>query len=625
MSNAWVFQANPKQYDVDAALEALDHIWWRVPQYTSEIQVGDLVVVWRSGKEAGVIGVGRVLAPPQLHVPDESEARFVVHPDEAPSSTTRVLVAVAPAHFIAKERVKAIPELSEHLIVTAPMGTVFRLSADEWAALGPHLPTPPEMGAGVGEVPLPPAFAWEQRAKGVLPMPGGYDGYLEAARRICVLVDDSRPTSQELVERLRLEFGVAEKAARLRESFLRKMGLIRVESGSCQVSEWGRRWLASADDQIVIALLHSRCRFIGEMVSELETPRTADELLSIINEFYGLAWDTHTQIVNRRGWLQSAGMVTTDGDGRLVSTDAGRAFVRRIDLHAPKASLPEEDRTAPLPAPEAEAEATVAPLEGTVTPAVEVLCREIEEAATDSLDPNRFERAVRDAFSFLGFDAEWLGGSGKTDVLLDAPLGKFDSYRVTVDAKTTGSGSVSDQQVDWTTLVEHRGKHEAEYTLLVAPNPSTGRLMERAVNHQVAVLSSKQLAGLCRQHARAPLGLADYRTMFMAGGEVNTTELDELADDGERLATLAAAVCELLAVNCATFGPLTARDLWLMLSTAESGDASSEEEIQGLVDTLSSPLVRAVSGTSSSGYVLACHPRVTQSRLRLLGVSLAGS
>ena len=56
-----VLQANPKQYDIDAALGALDRIWWRVPQYTNEIRTGDVAVLWRSGKKAGIIGLGRVI------------------------------------------------------------------------------------------------------------------------------------------------------------------------------------------------------------------------------------------------------------------------------------------------------------------------------------------------------------------------------------------------------------------------------------------------------------------------------------------------------------------------------------------------------------------------------------
>jgi hypothetical protein len=51
--------------------------------------------------------------------------------------------------------------------------------------------------------------------------------------------------------------------------------------------------------------------------------------------------------------------------------------------------------------------------------------------------PDAFEKAARDAFEFLGFDAVWQGGAGRTDVLLTAALGADDQYRVVVDTKST--------------------------------------------------------------------------------------------------------------------------------------------------------------------------------------------
>ena len=44
--------------------------------------------------------------------------------------------------------------------------------------------------------------SWEQRTKGVLPMPGGYDGYLNTLRSSAFTdVNDLKPTSSELARR----------------------------------------------------------------------------------------------------------------------------------------------------------------------------------------------------------------------------------------------------------------------------------------------------------------------------------------------------------------------------------------------------------------------------------------
>ena len=622
MSRSWIFQANPSHYDIDAALAALDKIWWRTPQHATDICAGDIAVIWRSGAEAGIVGVGRVLAAPQLHSIDSAEHKFVLDDDESRESATRALLAVQRVPFVSKERVRAISEVASHRILVAPMGTVFPLTVDEWNALAAQLPVPPEHTLASGGSGLAAPFSWEQRAKGVMPMPGGYDGYLAAARRVCEIVGDLNLTSPELVEHLGTEFDLKESASRLRESFLRKMGLFIVDNGTLQLSGEAKRWMEAKDDRILVALLHSRCQFIGEMIAELRHPLTTEELLAAANDRYGSGWDTKTQIDNRRGWLQSAGMIAVDGERRLVASAAGLSLIAELVLRDPaeRLTVPSPPRSPSPPEPSPVAHATVE-----LPDTVDVLVAEIEVASTDSGHPDRFERVVRDAFSFLGFDAQLLGGSGRTDVLLEAPLGRIDSYRVTVDAKTTASGSLGDQQVDWATLVEHRERHKADHTLLVGPNPSSGRLMDRAQSHGVAVLSARQLAGLCRQHSRVPLGLQAYRTLFQQGGEVATADLDELAQDTTRLSALSGRVCNILADKCPTFGRLTARDLWLMLASPESGDSTSIEEIQDLLSMLGHPLVAAVEGSPEKGYVLATDLKVTRLRLELLAAQLGAS
>lgn len=95
-------------------------------------------------------------------------------------------------------------------------------------------------------------------------MPGGYSGYLTSLRKVCTLIADERPTPAELASRLEEVLEVKATGARLRESFLRKVGIISVHDGTCSLGAWSEKWLASGDDRILVALLHGRCQFIGE-------------------------------------------------------------------------------------------------------------------------------------------------------------------------------------------------------------------------------------------------------------------------------------------------------------------------------------------------------------------------
>lgn len=628
MSRCWFLQANPKLYDIDAALASLKHIWWQVPQYTSEVHVGDVVVIWRSGSDAGVIGVGRVVDEPQLRaVVDDAERPFVrVASDAAPSTQARIAVRATP--FVAKAAVAALGALAEHTIIRAPMGTVFPIDDDDWSALSAVVTAPPPV-EDAASLELPQAFAWRQRAKGVLPMPGGYDGYLVSLRSVCELIHQERPAQAELPVRMEALLGVAANAARQRESFLRKMGVIQIEAGVAQLSQWTRRWLDSGDDRVVVSLLHSRCQLIGELLELCREPRSVDELLAAANTLFSMGWDTNTQVNNRRGWLQSAGMLHALDDRRVQLTDQGAALLVLLDCEPPTSrgdtDVADGDKVGSggdrqheqvggerNRGPQTDSSSTTFPL-----------LDEVASSCTDSGDPDRFERAVTDAFAFLGFRAEWLGKSGRTDVLLDALLGKAETYRVIIDCKTSGSGSVSDQQVDWVTLGEHRQKHDADHVMVVAPNPSGSRLFDRARQHDVAVMSVDQLVGICRQHAHNPLSLDDYRDLFRNGGAVDTGGIDERAAELEQLAALAAAICDTIRTRSETFGRLTARDLYLILADEPVAEGTTDDRLQVLLDALANPLVGVLDGTAATGYRMTSAPATARRRLENLGHRLS--
>lgn len=409
--------------------------------------------------------------------------------------------------------------------------------------------------------------------------------------------------------------------------FLLRAGILDEDARRCSVGRWTRHWLQDKDDGIVIAVMHSRVRFVGEMLAEIEKkPRSTPELLAIAHDGYDLKWEKPTQINTRRGWLQSAGLIQVTNEKKLTITEAGRSLIARLDI-TPRSSEPmpsQETVPGPSPEPVTLPESSPEPKPGDqpsrprISTRAEELVTEIEESSTDSQDPRRFERAVRDAFAYLGFRAELLGGSGRTDVLLTARLGRSDSYKVTIDAKTTGSGRLPDQQVDWATLVEHRTNEGADHSLLVGPDPRGDRLFKRAVDHEVTVLPARGLAELCPSHARAPLGLNDYRVLFTIHGEADLTELGSRAERSERLRGLAAAICRMLAERGANVGYHRARDLWML-----QPQTATKTEFQSVLDTLASPLVGAVHGDPEKGYVLATDPEVVKLRLTLLGEELA--
>jgi len=61
--NAWIFQANPKRYDVVAAASRGRDDSWAMNQHRGIVDVGDRVYFYVSGKEAGVYAIGTVASP----------------------------------------------------------------------------------------------------------------------------------------------------------------------------------------------------------------------------------------------------------------------------------------------------------------------------------------------------------------------------------------------------------------------------------------------------------------------------------------------------------------------------------------------------------------------------------
>jgi MoxR-like ATPase len=72
--SCWIFQGNPKYYDVSSAVESLDIVTWPVNQYSKQIKKGDRAYIWLSGSDGGVIASGTVLCDPEMREPAVDDA-----------------------------------------------------------------------------------------------------------------------------------------------------------------------------------------------------------------------------------------------------------------------------------------------------------------------------------------------------------------------------------------------------------------------------------------------------------------------------------------------------------------------------------------------------------------------
>lgn len=59
-SGAWIFQANPRLFELDKAIRKLPEITFTVRQHAEQIQRGDRVFLWEAGRHAGIVGTAGV-------------------------------------------------------------------------------------------------------------------------------------------------------------------------------------------------------------------------------------------------------------------------------------------------------------------------------------------------------------------------------------------------------------------------------------------------------------------------------------------------------------------------------------------------------------------------------------
>lgn len=136
----WIFQSNPKYFDLEKNLEGikeedLDNFNWTVNQYANRIQTGDVAYLWTSGKDAGILAVATVISDP--YYMSEVDEEFIS--DKKKEEGTQQWVDLRIDHIL-PERIRRDdlidhPTLGLMQIIRRPQGTNFIVTKEEAEAL----------------------------------------------------------------------------------------------------------------------------------------------------------------------------------------------------------------------------------------------------------------------------------------------------------------------------------------------------------------------------------------------------------------------------------------------------------------------------------------------------------
>lgn len=135
----WIFQANPRMYDLVGFLTqpstqpgTVDT--WQLRQHERDVNDGDTVLLWTAGENAGIYATGTILGAPfdQPRRPWEGEDR----PDSSRAVSFRVEHILLDRPILRRDLLDH-PVLKDLRIIRQPTGTNFPVTDAQWESLRP--------------------------------------------------------------------------------------------------------------------------------------------------------------------------------------------------------------------------------------------------------------------------------------------------------------------------------------------------------------------------------------------------------------------------------------------------------------------------------------------------------
>src|ERR1700733_12668133 len=133
----WIFQANPKLFNIDEAITHLSEMTWSVSAHKELISPGDKVFLWKSGPAAGIICRATVLTPPSLSeaLGSENEFAFTKEKFTGPQLRVRLRIDEVFTPPLSRDALKADVRLAELSILKFAQGTNFAVTPEEDAVI----------------------------------------------------------------------------------------------------------------------------------------------------------------------------------------------------------------------------------------------------------------------------------------------------------------------------------------------------------------------------------------------------------------------------------------------------------------------------------------------------------
>lgn len=131
----WLFQGNPGEYDIVGALRAGVVRTWRVSAHKKDIQPGDGVVIWQSGKDAGAYALATTVGPVSKLAETAAEKRYYLEPQKGKRRFIGVELKIN--RVLCDRPISKQAAMKDNVLRHAPLGvqgTNFALSEEQFQA-----------------------------------------------------------------------------------------------------------------------------------------------------------------------------------------------------------------------------------------------------------------------------------------------------------------------------------------------------------------------------------------------------------------------------------------------------------------------------------------------------------
>ena len=144
MQRTWIFQANPTLYRIAESLRTEGEEKWNLRQHQRDVQVSDRVLIWMSGKRAGIYAVGAVKTAPVVEADTPKGIGYWNDKRQGYRPIARVWVQYEQVLLdrpLLRDFLLCDPDLWNMKILRSPRGTNFAVTEEEWRAIKTWLDT----------------------------------------------------------------------------------------------------------------------------------------------------------------------------------------------------------------------------------------------------------------------------------------------------------------------------------------------------------------------------------------------------------------------------------------------------------------------------------------------------